>query len=170
MNQQYSVTLPHPKHTKLVSRDLQSTLSSKAKHKKHFQLHLQNCQSLRFQTAESCFQAISSVDEQNLKNGYTSDVGINDQTCRIDRRLKRKKRNKTDRSLGDFRFQGDMENYVQLEYPQLFLTPQRNEGFKSTICTEVSAPSPMNRKNVNEIKDFSSENVEFMPEIVLDVR
>lgn len=162
MHQQYSATLPHSKHAKLTPHELQltksKTFSSKAKQKKHFQIHLQKCQSLRFQTAESCFQTISNVHEQNLlKNGYIPEIsdGRNE-------RSHQRKRNKTDRSLGEFRFEPGMENYVQLQYQQPFLSVDGDSKKENGMVYNEASPG----KGRSERKG----NREFMPEIVLDVR
>lgn len=160
MNQQYSVTLPHPKHKKLTSRDLQlsksKTFSSKAKHKKTFELHLQNSHSLRFQTQESCFQTINNVAEQNVMNNGQTNY----------QRFKKKKQN-VDRSLGDLQFQENMEHCVQFEYPQLFSAPHRSDWVNGTKYTDVKI---IKKDSVYEDKCTSNDNNEFMPEIVLDSR
>lgn len=84
---QYSATIPHQKHPKLIPRALFNEQLSKsksfsakpAKHKKHhFQIPLQKCHSFKFQTAESYFQPIKNIHEEDLmRNGYVSDYPEN---------------------------------------------------------------------------------------------
>ncbi|KAK9891373.1 hypothetical protein WA026_014617 [Henosepilachna vigintioctopunctata] len=132
---QYSATIPHPKHTKLIPRALfqeqqlpkSKSFSNKSKQKKHFQIPLQKCHSFKFQTAESYFQPIKNLHEENLmKNGYVSDY--QDANCVAKSSNKREKhKQKTNGPLVVLRpkdyqeslsFQENVQSSVHLQYPQ----------------------------------------------------
>ncbi|XP_072375760.1 uncharacterized protein, partial [Diabrotica undecimpunctata] len=138
---QYSATIPHQKHTKLIPKALfqeqvqkSKSFSSKSKQKKnHFQIPLQKCHSFKFQTAESYFQPIKNIHEENLmRNGYVSDFP--ESTAHRSRHHKREKhKQKTKGPLvlrrpSDYQenvhFQENMQNSVQLQYPQPLLGRQ----------------------------------------------
>ncbi|XP_044272601.1 uncharacterized protein LOC123016327 [Tribolium madens] len=124
---QYSATIPHQKHTKLIPRALfneplpkSKSFSSKPKHKKHFQIPLQKCHSFKFQTAESYFQPIRNIHEEDLmKNGYVSDYP------RHHKREKAKQKTKGPLVVmrpseyhGGMQFPETVQSSVQLQYPQ----------------------------------------------------
>ncbi|XP_049818622.1 hemicentin-1 isoform X3 [Aethina tumida] len=133
---QYSATIPHQKHSKLLPKSLfqeqlpkSKSFSSKAKQKKNFQIPLQKCHSYKFQTAESYFQPIKNIHEENLmRNGYLSDYQESGQHGRPQKRDKPKLKTKGPlvlRRPGDYQenvqFQENMQNSVQLKYPQPIL-------------------------------------------------
>ncbi|KAL3285412.1 hypothetical protein HHI36_019514, partial [Cryptolaemus montrouzieri] len=127
---QYSATIPHPKHTKLIPRALfqeqqlpkSKSFSSKSKQKKHFQIPLQKCHSFKFQTAESYFQPIKNLHEENLmKNGYVSDYTESSRPSRSNKREKHKQ--KTNGPLvvmrpNDYQESLNFQENVHLQYPQ----------------------------------------------------
>ncbi|KAJ8948367.1 hypothetical protein NQ318_019352 [Aromia moschata] len=131
---QYSATIPHQKHAKLIPKALfqeqlpkSKSFSSKAKQKKHnFQIPLQKCHSFKFQTAESYFQPIKNIHEENLmRNGYVTDYPESSYRARHHKRDKPKHKTKGPlvlRRPGDYQenvhFQENMQNSVQLQYPQ----------------------------------------------------
>lgn len=126
--QQYSATIPHEKHNKLLPRSLfqdqqiakSKSFSSKQKQKKPFQIPLQKCQSFKFQTAESYFQPIKNIHEENLmKNGYISDLGPNYPESHS--RTHKRDKNKSKGPLVLRRpaeYEDNVQNSVQLQYPQ----------------------------------------------------
>ncbi|XP_065160558.1 uncharacterized protein nrm isoform X4 [Atheta coriaria] len=142
-HQQYSATIPHQKHMKLIPRSLfqdpqiskSKSFTSKSKPKKHFQIPLQKCHSFKFQTAESYFQPIKNIHEENLmRNGYISDLGPNyPESHHSSSRHKRDKHHhqKTNGPLllrhpndyqENMQFQENVANSVQLQYPQPVIT------------------------------------------------
>ncbi|KAJ8922097.1 hypothetical protein NQ315_004029 [Exocentrus adspersus] len=134
---QYSATIPHQKHAKLIPRALfqeqlpkSKSFSSKSKQKKHhFQIPLQKCHSFKFQTAESYFQPIKNIHEENLmRNGYVTDYPESSHHGRRHKRDKPKQKTKGPlvlRRPGDYQenihFQENIQNSVQLQYPQPIL-------------------------------------------------
>lgn len=136
---QYSATIPHQqKHSKLLPRALfqeqlpkSKSFSSKSKQKKHFQIPLQKCHSFKFQTAESYFQPIKNIHEENLmKNGYITDYPESSSHQHIRQHKREKVKQKTKGPLvlrrpNDYhenvQFQEKMHNSVQLQYPQPML-------------------------------------------------
>ncbi|XP_057661910.1 titin isoform X1 [Diorhabda carinulata] len=138
---QYSATIPHQKHTKLIPKALfqeqtqkSKSFSSKSKQKKnHFQIPLQKCNSFKFQTAESYFQPIKNIHEENLmRNGYVSDYPEStNHRSRHHKREKHKQKSKGPlvlRRASDYQenvqFQESINNSVQLQYPQPLLGRQ----------------------------------------------
>lgn len=131
MPPQYSATIPHQKHSKLIPKSLfneqlpkSKSFSSKSKHKKHFQIPLQKCHSFKFQTAESYFQPIKNIHEEDLmKNGYVSDYPESSRGGGGGRHHKREKpKQKTKGPLvlkrtNEYHNQFP-QNTVQLQYPQ----------------------------------------------------
>lgn len=77
------------------------------------------------------------------------------------------KKHKVDRSLGDFGFREGMENYVQLQYPQPFLSSQRNG---TGVISEHNAVSLVKRKIAQGSRSSLHKENEFTPEVVLDVK
>ncbi|KAG5898344.1 hypothetical protein JTB14_034327 [Gonioctena quinquepunctata] len=132
---QYSATIPHPKHAKLLPKALfqeqvqkSKSFSSKSKPKKHhFQIPLQKCHSFKFQTAESYFQPIKNIHEENLmRNGYMSDYPESSHRSRHQKKPKQKTKGPLVlRRPSDYQenvqFQENMQNSVQLQYPQPML-------------------------------------------------
>lgn len=127
MSQQYSATIPHQKHMKLIPRSLyqdqqiakSKSFSAKPKQKKPFQIPLQKCHSFKFQTAESYFQPIKNIHEENLmKNGYISDLGPNYPESHS--RTHKRDKHKEHKSKGPLVLQrpSDYQENVQLQYPQ----------------------------------------------------
>lgn len=164
MNHHYSATLPHLKHPSITCRDLQlsksKTLSSKMKQKKHFQIHLQKCQSLRFQTAESCFQATNNGNEQGLqKNEYISNAN-GENECYYQR-----KKYKNEREEGELRYEEDMKNCVHLQYQQPISSSKRSTSKQNGVAY-VDGDINFSTEEDEKLK----ANSEFMPEIVLDIR
>lgn len=124
---QYSATIPHKSSSKLLPRALfqgdqqlpkSKSFSSKNKHgKKHFQIPLQKCHSFRYQTAESYFQPIKNIHEENLlKNGYASDMS----PANYRERGRHHKREKIKSSKGPLVLKRPEEHQssVMLQYPQ----------------------------------------------------
>lgn len=134
--QQYSATVPHQKHIKLIPRSLfqeqqiskSKSFSSKTKPKKHFQIPLQKYHSFKFQTAESYFQPIKNIHEENLmRNGYASDIGSVYRGSHHNNYNHKKDVHKLKGSFvirrpnnyqENIQFQENMQNSVQLQYPQ----------------------------------------------------
>nr|XP_022900084.1 uncharacterized protein LOC111413372 isoform X2 [Onthophagus taurus] len=148
--QQYS-TIPNPQkhHMKLLPRSLfqdhqqqniskSKSFSSKSKPKKHFQIPLQKCHSFKFQTAESYFQPIKNIHEENLmRNGY----GAGDAMTPSYHSERNHKKDKHKSSKGplvvrrppndyqeNVQFQENMQNSVQLQYPQPVLGRTNTNG------------------------------------------
>lgn len=169
LNQQYSATIPHPKHTKLTPRTLfhdqqlpkSKSFSSKTKQKKHIQIPLQKCHSFRFQTAESYFQPIKNVHEENLmRNGYVSDLGPNYPNSRQLRPHHKRDKHKNRGPLvllkpGGFRdnlhFQENMQSCVQLQYPQPLL-PSQSVASKpnGVVYADLDMSPPTNKQSVHD--------------------
>lgn len=160
---QYSATIPHQKHTKLIPRALfqdqqiakSKSFSSKSKQKKHFQIPLQKCHSFKFQTAESYFQPIKNVHEENLmRNGYTSNY-----TARHQKRDKHKGKGPLVlRQPGELHFQENMQSCVQLQYPQpLLASPNPTNKPNGIVYADLDMASG-NSKKVTNIQDTSSSN------------
>ena len=105
------------------------SFNTKTKQKKHFQIPLQKCHSFKFQTAESYFQPIKNIHEENLmRNGYVSDLGQSNYPRHHNRPHKREKHKKGPlvvRRPSDYQenvqFQENVQNSVQLQYPQPLL-------------------------------------------------
>lgn len=169
--QQYSATLPHHKHIKLIPRSLlqeqqiakSKSFSSKTKQKKPFQIPLQKCHSFKFQTAESYFQPIKNLHEENLmRNGYISDLGPN----YPDRRPQKSPKNKGPlvlRRASDYQeninFQENIQNSVQLQYPQPVLG--RNiihHNSKPNGLVYADLDMPTNKTNNNRKKNQESSS------------
>lgn len=101
------------------------SFSSKNKHnKKHFQIPLQKCHSFRYQTAESYFQPIKNIHEENLlRNGYASDMS----PANYRERGRHHKREKVKASKGPLILKrpeesgatgAHLQSSVMLQYPQ----------------------------------------------------
>lgn len=169
LSQQYSATLPHQKHIKLIPRSLfqeqqiakSKSFSSKTKQKKHFQIPLQKCHSFKFQTAESYFQPIKNIHEENLmRNGYISDLGPN----YPERHLRSQKRDKHLKCKGplvlkkpnnyqeNINFQENMQNSVLLQYPQPVLARKthHNQANKPNGLVYADLDMPKSRKKPQE--------------------
>ncbi|CAH1980821.1 unnamed protein product [Acanthoscelides obtectus] len=156
---QYSATIPHQHHHQKHSSQLlpkalfqeplskSKSFNNKSKQKKHhFQIPLQKCNSFKFQTAESYFQPIKNLHEENLmRNGYASDYQED-----THRRQKREKHKKAKGPLvlrrpgpgghqESVHFQVNMQNSIQLQYPQPVLGPhQRANG---VVYADLDMPS-----------------------------
>ncbi|KAF5287292.1 hypothetical protein FQR65_LT02165 [Abscondita terminalis] len=142
LSQQYAATIPHQKHMKLIPRALfhdqqiskSKSFSSRSKQKKHFQIPLQKCHSFKFQTAESYFQPIKNVHEENLmRNGYVSDFGPGYNDRGHGRTHKKDKyKNKGPLVLkrpSDYQENAnDLHNMVQLQYPQPMYCKKKEAG------------------------------------------
>lgn len=135
---QYSATIPHQKHAKLLPKALfqdqlaksKSFTTKSSKNKRHFQIPLQKCHSFKFQTAESYFQPIKNIHEENLmRNGFVGEYpgsstgSLHQQTKHHRKRDKPKQKTKGPlvlRHPGDLpeQFQENMQSSVQLQYPQ----------------------------------------------------
>ncbi|XP_060519272.1 titin isoform X2 [Cylas formicarius] len=137
---QYSATIPHQKHTKLIPKALfqdqlaksKSFSSKSSKQKRHFQIPLQKCHSFKFQTAESYFQPIKNIHEENLmRNGYLRDypssTSLASQRSTCSRRKRERPKQKTKGPLvlmrpNDYQenveFQEKVQSSVLLQYPQ----------------------------------------------------
>ncbi|XP_050315809.1 uncharacterized protein LOC126750284 isoform X2 [Anthonomus grandis grandis] len=132
---QYSATIPHPqKHTKLIPKALfqeqlaksKSFSSKSSKQKRHFQIPLQKCHSFKFQTAESYFQPIKNIHEENLmRNGYMSDYPASSSSTSSLHHKRQKPKQKTKgplvlRHASDYKeqFPENIQSSVQLQYPQ----------------------------------------------------
>lgn len=106
------------------------SFSSRTKNKKHFQIPLQKCHSFKFQTAESYFQPIKNIHEENLmKNGYQSDYGPNySRDCQNKRERHKtpsrhgplilRRPSDTEKFQENLQFHENVQNSVQLQYPQ----------------------------------------------------
>lgn len=153
---QYSATIPHQKHaTKLLPKSLfqeplpkSKSFSSKSKQKKHhFQIPLQKCHSFKFQTAESYFQPIKNIHEENLmRNGYVSDYpeSSHHHHGREKHHKREKHKQKTKGPLvlrrpnnyhENVHFPESIQTSVQLQYPQPLLGSSLHE------CTTAVAPN-----------------------------
>lgn len=107
------------------------SFSSKPKQKKHFQIPLQKCHSFKFQTAESYFQPIKNIHEENLmKNGYISDLGPN--YPESNSRSHKRDKQKTKGPLVIKRTSDHCQNSVQLQYPQ----PVLPKGATNTLSSK----------------------------------
>lgn len=157
----YSATIPHPKHTKLIPRALfqeeqltkSKSFSSKSKQKKHFQIPLQKCHSFKFQTAESYFQPIKNLHEENLmKNGYVSDYADCNRVPRSNNKRDKHKQ-KTNGPLvvmrqNDYQdslsFQENVQNSVHLQYPQLGLNSLKPQSGRPNgiVYADLDMPKP----------------------------
>lgn len=139
MPPQYSATIPHQKHAKLIPKALfqeqlskSKSFSSKSKQKKHhFQIPLQKCHSFKFQTAESYFQPIKNIHEQDLmRNGYVTDYPESSHHVRHHKRDKPKQKTKGPlvlRRPGDYQQNIHFQENMQLQYPQpVFGLPLQN--------------------------------------------
>ncbi|KAB0792415.1 hypothetical protein PPYR_14374, partial [Photinus pyralis] len=139
--QQYAATIPHQKHMKLLPRSLfqdqqiskSKSFSTRTKQKKHFQIPLQKCHSFKFQTAESYFQPIKNVHEENLmRNGYVSDFGPGYNDREHGRSHKRDKyKNKGPlvlRRPSEYQenSSSELHKMVQLQYPQPLYTKNKS--------------------------------------------
>ncbi|KAJ8954753.1 hypothetical protein NQ314_007023 [Rhamnusium bicolor] len=164
---QYSATIPHQKHAKLIPKALfqeqlskSKSFSSKSKQKKHhFQIPLQKCHSFKFQTAESYFQPIKNIHEENLfRNGYATNYPESSHHGRHHKRDKPKQKTKGPLVLRrpidyqeNIHFQENMQNSVQLQYPQPMLG--RNMQNASTnkpngvVYADLDMPSANNKKS-----------------------
>ncbi|KRT84132.1 hypothetical protein AMK59_211 [Oryctes borbonicus] len=150
--QQYSATVPHQKHIKLIPRSLfqeqqiskSKSFSSKTKQKKHFQIPLQKYHSFKFQTAESYFQPIKNIHEENLmRNGYASDLGSVYRESHHNNYNHHHSKKDAHKMKGSFvirrpneyqeniQFQENMQNSVQLQYPQPVLASRSSASTKS---------------------------------------
>ncbi|CAG9768077.1 unnamed protein product [Ceutorhynchus assimilis] len=150
MPPQYSATIPHPKHNKLLPKALfqeqlmaksKSFSSKSSKNKKHFQIPLQKCHSFKFQTAESYFQPIKNIHEENLmRNGYVSDYpasSSNNSTSSLQEKYHKRDKPPKQKSKGPLvlrhpsdQFQENIQNSVKLQYPQP-LIPGRGNNKKN---------------------------------------
>ncbi|XP_074027945.1 neuromusculin isoform X7 [Leptinotarsa decemlineata] len=177
---QYSATIPHQKHVKLLPKALfqeqvqkSKSFSSKSKSKKHhFQIPLQKCHSFKFQTAESYFQPIKNIHEENLmRNGYLSDYP---ESSHRPRHTKKSKKNTKGplvlRGGSDYQenvhFQENMQNSVQLQYPQpmlgrsmLSLTNKPN----GIVYADLDIPTTTSRKGSRESSPFTSKSQNSKP-------
>ncbi|XP_076265079.1 neuromusculin isoform X1 [Rhynchophorus ferrugineus] len=172
---QYSATIPHQKHAKLIPKALfqeqlakSKSFSSKSKHKRHFQIPLQKCHSFKFQTAESYFQPIKNIHEENLmRNGYVGEYpvsGSSTGSLHVTRNHKREKpKQKTKGPLvlrhANDHFQENIQNSVQLQYPQPIL-PGRGAMLphpkQNGVVQYADLDMPSSRKGSHESSSSSS--------------
>ncbi|XP_030767914.1 hemicentin-1 isoform X2 [Sitophilus oryzae] len=173
---QYSATIPHQKHAKLMPKALfqeqlakSKSFSSKSKHKRHFQIPLQKCHSFKFQTAESYFQPIKNIHEENLmRNGYVSEYpagGSSTTSLHGTRNHKRDKpKQKTKGPLvlrhANDQFQENIQNSVQLQYPQPIL-PNTRGGIlphpkQNGVVQYADLDMPSSRKSSHESSSSGS--------------
>ncbi|XP_044766559.1 uncharacterized protein LOC123322654 isoform X3 [Coccinella septempunctata] len=167
----YSATIPHPKHSKLIPRALfqeqqlpkSKSFSSKTKQKKHFQIPLQKCHSFKFQTAESYFQPIKNLHEENLmKNGYISDYADSNRVMRPNNKREKHKQ-KTNGPLvvmrqSDYQdslhFQENVHGSVHLQYPQPGLNsplkPQTGRP-NGLVYADLDMPKPSKKVSSNNM-------------------
>lgn len=141
------------------------SFSSRSKQKKHFQIPLQKCHSFKFQTAESYFQPIKNVHEENLmRNGYVSDFGPGYPDRDHSRPHKRDKyKNKGPlvlRRPSDYHHQDSgrfQENLVQLQYPQpLYCSSRSNNAKKDN--TAADRPNGLVYADLDMPKSSNSSN------------
>lgn len=176
LHQRYSATIPHPKHTKLTPRALfqdqqlskSKSFSSKTKQKKHIQIPLQKCHSFRFQTAESYFQPIKNVHEENLmRNGYVSELGPK-YHMRPHKREKHKSKGplillKPGGFRDNFHFQENMQSCVQLQYPQPLL-PSQSSKPNGVVYADLDMSPTTNKQSVHDSSGlFSNKNQKTKP-------
>ncbi|KAJ3660556.1 hypothetical protein Zmor_004998 [Zophobas morio] len=168
---QYSATIPHQKHTKLIPRALfneplpkSKSFTSKPKHKKHFQIPLQKCHSFKFQTAESYFQPIRNVHEEDLmKNGYVSDYP--DGRSRHHKRDKPKQKTKGPLVVmrpsdyhGGLNFPESVQSSVQLQYPQPVLGRSSKKP-NGVVYADLDMPKT-NKKGSHESSSSSQSKTQ----------
>ncbi|KAL1502354.1 hypothetical protein ABEB36_007505 [Hypothenemus hampei] len=183
MPPQYSATIPHQKHqSKLLPKALfqeqisksKSFSSKSSKNKKHFQIPLQKCHSFKFQTAESYFQPIKNIHEENLmKNGYVSDypassssTGSLHQNNSIGQKRNEKPKQKTKGPLvlrhpNDYhseQFQENIQNSVQLQYPQPVIPGRGGAPInkQNGVVQYADLDMPMSRKSSHESSSSNS--------------
>lgn len=132
------------------------SFSSKTKQKKPFQIPLQKCHSFKFQTAESYFQPIKNIHEENLmRNGYVSDLGPNYPDSRPQKSPKHKGplvlRRASDYQE-NINFQENIQNSVQLQYPQPVLgrNTHHNKKPNGLVYADLDMPKSNNRKKNQE--------------------
>lgn len=118
---------------------------STRKNKKHFQIPLQKCHSFKFQTAESYFQPIKNIHEESLmRNGYQSDYGPNiSRDCQNKRERHKtpsrhgplilRRPNDTDKFRENLQFHENVQNSVQLQYPQPLYAHKANGSKKNGV-------------------------------------
>lgn len=132
------------------------SFTAKPKQKKHFQIPLQKCHSFKFQTAESYFQPIKNIHEENfIKNGYVSDLGPNypEHPSRTHKRDKHKHKSHSAGKKGG-EYQGHCQNTVQLQYPQPVLaksstTNSANNGKPNGIVyADLDMPKPSKKASM----------------------
>lgn len=170
-DQQFSSTFPHQRHnnvttSKLVPRALfqdqhiskSKSFSSKSRNKKHFQIPLQKCHSFKFQTAESYFQPIKNIHEENLmKNGYQSDYGPNySRDCQTKRERHKtpsrhgplilRRTSDTEKFRENLQFHENVQNSVQLQYPQP-LYVHKGSANSTSALNHNGASNSIPRKN-----------------------
>ncbi|XP_066154008.1 uncharacterized protein nrm [Euwallacea fornicatus] len=168
---QYSATIPHQKHTKLMPKALfqehlaksKSFSSKSSKNKRHFQIPLQKCHSFKFQTAESYFQPIKNIHEENLmRNGYVSEYpGSSSSTSSLSKHHKREKaKQKTKGPLvlrhpSDYpeKFQENIQSSVQLQYPQPLVAGRVKQN---GIVQYADLDIPSSRKGSHESSSSGS--------------
>ncbi|KAH1018820.1 hypothetical protein HUJ05_006512 [Dendroctonus ponderosae] len=179
---QYSATIPHQKHTKLIPKALfqeqiaksKSFSSKSSKHKKHFQIPLQKCHSFKFQTAESYFQPIKNIHEENLmRNGYAGDYPASSSstsslqhknTTNQHKREKPKQKSKGPlvlRHPSDYQeqFQENIQNSVHLQYPQPIIPGRGSnipQGKQNGVVQYADLDMPVSRKSSHESSSSSS--------------
>lgn len=183
-DQQFS-TFPHPRNAaKLVPRALfqeqqqiskSKSFSTRTKNKKHFQIPLQKCHSFKFQTAESYFQPIKNIHEENLmKNGYQSDVGNYSRDCHTKR-----DRHKTPSRHGplilrrpsdqekfqeNLQFHENVQNSVRLQYPQpLYAQKSANNVKKNgVVYADLDMEQKSDKKKIEQdIKKLKKARTEY---------
>ncbi|KAF5279443.1 hypothetical protein FQA39_LY05553 [Lamprigera yunnana] len=175
VSQQYAATIPHQKHMKLIPRALfqdqqlskSKSFSSKSKQKKHFQIPLQKCHSFKFQTAESYFQPIKNVHEENLmRNGYVSDFGpgYNDRYHNRTHHKKDKYKNKGPlvlRRPSDYQDNAnELRNMVQLQYPQPLYCKKKDTSSRPNgiVYADLDIPKSSNSSNKQGAQSNSSHS------------
>ncbi|RZC40747.1 hemicentin-1, partial [Asbolus verrucosus] len=173
---QYSATIPHQKHTKLIPRALfneqlpkSKSFSSKPKHKKHFQIPLQKCHSFKFQTAESYFQPIKNIHEEDLmKNGYVSDYPESSRG-RHHKREKPKQKTKGPLVLRrpneyheNVQFPENVQNSVQLQYPQPVLGRSMKKP-NGVVYADLDMPKTNSKKGSHETSSSQSKSQKSKP-------
>ncbi|KAJ8981513.1 hypothetical protein NQ317_011749 [Molorchus minor] len=184
MPSQYSATIPHQKNVKLIPKALfqeqlpkSKSFSSKTKQKKHsFQIPLQKCHSFKFQTAESYFQPIKNIHEENLiRNGYVSDYPESSHHGRHQKRDKPKQKTKGPlvlRRLNTYgenvHFQENMQNSVQLQYPQpvLGLGPLQNVATNrpnGVVYADLDMPASNNKKSTFNLGSSKTKSQKSKP-------
>lgn len=142
------------------------SFSTKTKQKKSFQIPLQKCHSFKFQTAESYFQPIKNIHEENLmRNGYISDLGPNYPDSRPQKSPKHNNkkgplvlRRASDYHQDNINFQENIHNSVQLQYPQPVIgrNVHHNNKPNGLVYADLDMPKSNNRKKTQHDNNSST--------------